>query len=203
MPAARQPRLVDGGDRACVAAQLGRTPQAMSRVVARCPWGFPAAVENLPYDESGQPFPTLFYATCPTLVAAVAAVESGGGVKRYERLLQTDSAARASFLAAAAGERRRRRVLGTRYGRPMLDGGAALSSGVGGVAGNAGNIAAGAGTTATSGSAADSLRVKCLHAHAAHALARPGYALGRRVLTEAGKLWCNDCRCATTPSELS
>ena len=182
-----------------MAAQLGRTPQAMSRVAARCPWGFPAAVENLPYDEAGRPFPTLFYATCPTLVAAVAAVESGGGVKRYERLLQTDVVLRASFLAAAAGERRRRRLLATRYGRPMLDDGAALASGVAGVT----ETNAGAASGASSLSAADPWRVKCLHAHAAHALARPGYALGRRVLSEAGNLWCDDCRCATTPSELS
>lgn len=194
MLVARQPRLVDGGDRVCVAAQLGRTPQAMSRVVARCPWGFPAAVENLPYDDAGRPFPTLFYATCPTLVAAVAAVESGGGVKRYERLLQTDAVWRASFLAAAAAERRRRRLLATRYSRPMLDGGAALAGGVGGVADS---------SSAAGASVIDPLRVKCLHAHTAHALARPGYALGRRVLSEAGKLWCDDCRCATTPSELS
>ena len=194
MVAACQPRLVDGGDLVCVAAQLGRTPQAMSRVVARCPWGFPAAVENLPYDEAGRPFPTLFYATCPTLVAAVAAVESGGGVKRYERLLQTDAVLRASFLAAAAGERRRRRLLATRYGRPMLDDGAALVSGVGGVTSS---------SSAAGASATESLRVKCLHAHAAHALARPGYTLGRRVVSEAGYPWCADCRCAATPSELS
>src|SRR5215218_7174089 len=34
--------------------------------------------------------------------------------------------------------------------------------------------------------------VKCLHAHAAFALARPGYALGERILDEAGETWCPD-----------
>jgi uncharacterized protein len=38
--------------------------------------------------------------------------------------------------------------------------------------------------------------VKCLHAHAAFALARPGYELGERILVEAGELWCPDRRCA-------
>jgi hypothetical protein len=38
--------------------------------------------------------------------------------------------------------------------------------------------------------------LKCLHAHAAFALARPGYALGERILEEAGQLWCSDARCA-------
>jgi uncharacterized protein len=38
--------------------------------------------------------------------------------------------------------------------------------------------------------------LKCLHAHAAFALARPGYELGERVLAEAGDRWCPDGRCA-------
>ena len=32
--------------------------------------------------------------------------------------------------------------------------------------------------------------LKCLHAHAAFALARPGYELGERILEEAGERWC-------------
>lgn len=31
--------------------------------------------------------------------------------------------------------------------------------------------------------------LKCLHAHAAFALARPGYALGERILAEVSPLW--------------
>jgi hypothetical protein len=38
-------------------------------------------------------------------------------------------------------------------------------------------------------------KLKCLHAHAAFALARPGYELGERVLAEAGERWCADGRC--------
>jgi hypothetical protein len=38
-------------------------------------------------------------------------------------------------------------------------------------------------------------RLKCLHAHAAFALARPGYELGERILAEAGARWCPDARC--------
>ena len=41
--------------------------------------------------------------------------------------------------------------------------------------------------------------LKCLHAHAAYALARPGYELGQRILTELEPLWpiggcCSDQR---------
>ena len=38
--------------------------------------------------------------------------------------------------------------------------------------------------------------LKCLHAHAAWALARPGYELGERILGEIDALWCPDGRCA-------
>ena len=38
--------------------------------------------------------------------------------------------------------------------------------------------------------------LKCLHAHAAFALARPGYTLGDRILAEAAPLWPG-ARCCT------
>ena len=38
--------------------------------------------------------------------------------------------------------------------------------------------------------------LKCLHAHAAFALARPGYDLGERILAEVPERWCPDARCA-------
>ena len=38
--------------------------------------------------------------------------------------------------------------------------------------------------------------LKCLHAHAAFALARPGYELGERILAEVEPLWPAD-RCCT------
>jgi hypothetical protein len=38
--------------------------------------------------------------------------------------------------------------------------------------------------------------LKCLHAHVAFALARPGYELGEAILDEAADRWCPDGRCA-------
>lgn len=44
--------------------------------------------------------------------------------------------------------------------------------------------------------------LKCLHAHVAFALARPGYALGDGMLAEVDEPWCADGRCAeATPGE--
>jgi hypothetical protein len=168
---------VSGADVAVVAGQLGRPPHAMSAVPARCPYGFPAVVEDLPYDGEGRPFPTLYYCTCPTLVAAVSRLESDGGVVRWTARLAEDPELTRSAADAAADSAVRRIDLAAGSGLPMMDGGVSLASGVGGVA--------------------DLLAVKCLHAHVAHALARPGYMLGEAILAEATDLWCGDRRCAT------
>ncbi len=48
-------------------------------------------------------------------------------------------------------------------------------------------LAAGIGGSTRTGS------LKCLHAHAAFALARPGYELGERVLAELPALWPDSC----------
>jgi uncharacterized protein len=169
-------RLVDGPDLTVVAGQLGRTPHAMSRVVSRCPFGFPAAVETLPYDAGGRPFPTLFYLTCPTLVAAVSRLESEGGVQAWSARVAAEPGLARAVAAAASAARRRRRELVGRYDLAMVDGGASLTTGVGGVE--------------------DARAVKCLHAHVAHVLAHPGYALGRAVLADLDDPWCDDGRCA-------
>ena len=49
--------------------------------------------------------------------------------------------------------------------------------------------------------ARDAARLKCLHAHAAFALARPGYALGEAILAKADELWCPDARCTRALEE--
>jgi uncharacterized protein len=168
--------LVAGADAAVVAGQLGRPPHAMSAVAARCPFGFPAVVEDLPYDEAGRPFPTLYYATCPTLVAAVSRVESGGGVARWTARLAAEPELARSAADAAADSAVRRTDLARTWDLSMVDGGASLATGVGGVS--------------------DLLAVKCLHAHVAHALARPGYVLGEAIVADVADPWCDDRRCA-------
>jgi hypothetical protein len=45
------------------------------------------------------------------------------------------------------------------------------------------------------GGTRDPLKLKCLHAHVAFALARPPYELGDRVLAETEERWCPDRRC--------
>jgi uncharacterized protein len=161
-------------DRAAVARQLGREPRAFRRVVVRCPWGLPAVTEQDPYDEGGEPFPTTYYLTCPQLVAAVARQEAAGGVERWSDTAAGDPGLAASLERATAEQREIRR--GFAEGRTGADEGASLGLGIGG--------------------SRNPAQLKCLHAHAAFALARPGYELGERILAELPGLWPPD-RCCT------
>ena len=163
-------------DRRIVERQLGRQPRAFGRVAARCPFGLPAVTEQQPYTAAGDPFPTTYYMTCPHLVAAVARLEAAGGVERWSAEASADPELERSLLDATDDQRRLRRQLAG--GRTGNDGGASLDLGIGG--------------------AANPHRLKCLHAHVAYALARPGYELGERVLAELGQTPWPD-RCCSLP----
>jgi hypothetical protein len=158
-------------DRALVARQLGREPRAFKRVVVRCPFGRPAVTEQQPYDAEGEPFPTTYYVTCRHLVAAISRLEAAGGVERWTRAAEEEPELAASRAQADDEQRAIRRELAA--GTTGRDGGASLELGVGG-AGRTGSL-------------------KCLHAHAAFALARPGYALGERIVAELDPLWPDEC----------
>ena len=141
-------------DAAIVEQQLGRPPRAFRSVAVRCPFGRPAVTEQRPFDDTGAPFPTQFWLTCPHLVAQISRLEAGGGVTRWTEAVAHDPALAASLAEADAEQREL---------RPELPGGIAGSTRTG--------------------------SLKCLHAHAAFALARPGYELGARILAEAEPLW--------------
>ena len=192
VPSAGPGGVVAGADERVVAGQLGRPPRPMSAVVARCPHGFAAAVEVLPLDERGRPFPTLYYLTCPTAVAAIGALESAAGVERYQHAVEADDGLRDSLAEAVRETRARRAELTRALGLSLET--SPETSGGSPRAGTATRVAAGLATGV--GGVADASRLKCLHAHAAHALARPAYRLGADVLAAAGELWCDDRRCA-------
>ena len=158
-------------DRAVVERQLGRPPRALRRIVRRCPFGAPAVTEQDPYDVEGEPFPTTYYVTCPHLVAAISRLEAEGGVERWSAAVRADRGLRASLAAAHEEQGNLRRALAE--GSRGRDGGASLDLGI------AGSSRAGS--------------LKCLHAHVAFALARPGYLLGERILAAAAPLWPERC----------
>jgi hypothetical protein len=158
-------------DRAVVERQLGRTARAFLRVARRCPYGAPAVTEQAPYDSAGEPFPTTYYLTCRHLVAAVSRLEAAGGIERWSDAVQTDAELSASLSAATEEQRALRRELAE--GQVGREGGASLELGIGG--------------------SARPEKLKCLHAHVAFALARPGYELGERILAEVEPPWPDRC----------
>jgi hypothetical protein len=158
-------------DRELVARQLGRPPRAFRQVVVRCPFGRPAITEQAPYDPSGEPFPTTYWVTCRHLVAAISRLEAAGGVERWSEESSRDPGLAESLEHATAEQRRvRKELAGGQTGR---DDGSSLALGIGG--------------------SANPRQLKCLHAHVAFALARPGYGLGERIAAEIEPLWPETC----------
>jgi hypothetical protein len=148
-----------------VARQLGRPPRSLRRVAHRCPCGLPDVVETAPRLASGEPFPTLYYLTCPRAVAALSRLEAGGLMRTLEQRLAADPELRAAYLAAHHDYLARRDRATREAGVAPLPAG-----------------------TQSAGGMPD--RVKCLHALAAHELAVPGAnPLGRQALAAAGPWW--------------
>ena len=164
-------------DRAVVERQLGRTPRAFRRVVLRCPFGAPAVTEQAPYDAAGEPFPTTYYLTCRHLVAAVSRLEAAGGIERWSSAIAQDAKLADSLRRATEEQRALRRALAD--GRIGQEGGASLELGIAG--------------------SSRPEKLKCLHAHAAFALARHGYELGERIVAEIEPLWPARCCTLETP----
>jgi uncharacterized protein len=160
--------------------QLGRPPRAFRRVVVRCPFGAPGVTEQWAYDENGEPFPTTYYVTCRHLVAAIARLEAAGGVEHWTEAAKSNPALAQSLERATAEQRRLRAELAS--GETGPDDGASLDLGIGG--------------------SSNPEQLKCLHAHAAFALANPGYLLGEQILAEVVPLWPEKCCIGDTDTSL-
>jgi len=133
----------------------------------------PAVTEQEPYDATGAPFPTTYYLTCRHLIAAVSRLEAASGVERWSAAVEADPALTADLLRATEQQRQIRRSLaGTSEG---ADHGSSLDTGIGG--------------------SRNPAQLKCLHAHVAYALARPGYRVGDAILAEAVNPWPADACC--------
>lgn len=153
-----------------VTRQLGREPRGKWRVVARCAHGYPTAIATAPAGEAGEPFPTLFYLTCPHLTEAIGELESAGAVGQWRQRLAEDADLAARMRAADRAYRRARAREG---------GGEDPVSDVG-----------------TAGQR-DPLATKCLHAHVAAFLGGIGDPVGEAVLGGLDPE-CADRRCGET-----
>ena len=143
----------------------------MREVVHRCPCGSPDVVETAPRLPDGEPFPTLYYLTCPRAAGAIGTLEANGVMREMTERLASDDALRARFAAAHVAYVRARDAI---EHVPEIDG-------------------------VSAGGMPD--RVKCLHVLVAHSLAAgPGVnPLGDEAIDLLADWWANGP--CTTPGE--
>ena len=145
-----------------LAAQIGRPLRARSDVVRRCSLGLPIVAEVPPILDTGEPFPTRYWLTCPLAHRRIARLEARGGVRAAQAKVDADPELRAALLEANQRYARSRdaSVPNDARNRP--------SGGVGGSSGG----------------------VKCLHAHYADFAAGNENPIGRDVAGQIGEPRC-------------
>ena len=156
---------MDPADRQVVAVQLGRSPRGETSVAARCVHGLPAVVRTEPILDDGEPFPTLYWLTCPAAVRAVGRLESEGLMRSLNERLASDR----SFAAAYA--RAHEAYVADRDSPTAPSGASPALPGAPGAGGMPD-------------------RVKCLHALYAHELGAGGNPVGSVVRDEIEPLDC-------------
>ena len=118
---------VDQRDVDAVEEQLGREPRGLRAVAHRCPCGNPDVVETAPRLRSeqnpvGEPFPTLYYLTCPKAASAIGTLEGGGVMAEMTERLGRDPELAAAYRAAHEDYLTRRDAIEVLDGFPSAGG---------------------------------------------------------------------------------
>lgn len=143
--------------------QLGRSLRASSAVIQRCHLGLPIVAEVPPILDTGEPFPTRYWLSCPLANRRIARLEARGGVRQAQAKIDSSAARTAAFAAVHA------RYAAERDAQLSPDAPHRPRGGVGGSSGG----------------------VKCLHAHYADFAAGNDNPVGRDVQEEIGELRCD------------
>lgn len=171
-------------DEEIIQVQLGRRPRGFLRVATRCPLGMPETIVTCPVVPARhglsvpyEPFPTVFWLTCPGAIKAVSQLEADGWISKLECRLAEDPEAQKEYEEAAKSYAALRRTLLTKEQLDWVEAHrpswyeVICKSGIGGIL-------------------EDSRGLKCLHAHYADYLARGSNPVGRyirKLLTEPAK----------------
>ena len=162
-------------DEDIVQVQLGRRPRGFLKVASRCPLGMPETIITSPVvtarpglDQPFEPFPTVFWLTCPGAIKAVSRLEAEGWITKLESRLAEDPDAEREYEETTKSYADFRRTLLTedqvkwiKAHRPSWYD-VICESGVGGILGSSAGL-------------------KCLHAHYADYLARGKNPVGKWV----------------------
>ena len=149
-------------DSETMALQIGRPLRAASNGVARCNLKLPVVAEVPPLLETGEPFPTRYWLTCPLAHRRIARLEAAGGVREAQARLESDPA----FAAALADAH-------DRYAKERD--GLVPATAAHGPRGGVGGASAG---------------IKCLHAHYADYMAGNENPVGLEVSRRIGPPQC-------------
>ena len=160
------------GDQQTVERLLGRPARVPFTVLTRCPDGSPQVVLAEPiFREDGiwKPFPTVFWLLCPKLRLAISHLEQGGFLKNMLARMEREADLHESYLRGQAqiGVERVRRAA-EMLSEPLPP-----------------KIEKVLKETSIAGSH-HLMGLKCLHAHAAHALAGGENPVGAAVLAAIG-----------------
>ncbi|MCI1207736.1 MAG: DUF501 domain-containing protein [Microbacteriaceae bacterium] len=88
------------GDAETIREQLHRAPRGLLGVAARSPDGTPAVVVTDPLLPDGSPFPTFYYLTLPRLIQACSTLEAEGWMAPWAARLEQDPALGVAYTAA-------------------------------------------------------------------------------------------------------
>ena len=116
-------------DAALVEAQIGRPLRAASEVTSRCHLHLPVVVAVPPVLDSGEPFPTRYWLTCPLAHRRIARLEAEGGVRSFDARATDDADFRRALEEAHARYARERDALLPESARLKPRGGVAGSRG--------------------------------------------------------------------------
>jgi hypothetical protein len=154
--------MIGDRDSKVLAAQIGRPLRATSTVLRRCVLGLPVIAEVPPILDTGEPFPTRYWLTCPLARRRIARIEGEGGVRMAQSRIAANRELGEAVDAAHARYARDREALLPPDARHRPTGGVGGSSG----------------------------GVKCLHAHYADFAAGNDNPLGSDVHDAIGEPRC-------------
>lgn len=147
----------------------GRKPKSAVAVARRCRFGHPMAFVSLPVLDK-EPFPTVFWLTCPYLLKSCGKLESALFHRHVESEIEKNEKLSTEFRAAHEKLREVRKALAEDASLVLPDD--VLNAGIGGVK----NLSA----------------VKCLHAHMAAALAGIESPVSRALYEAITALECHE-----------
>ncbi len=157
-----------------ISFQLKSKITNLHSVVKKCKYGYPVAIQSLPYkiqNDKKLPFPTTFWLTCPYLRRKIGTLESNGYIDKAKEMLENENILKKFIEAREITVRTRLSMIDKNFEYYEY-----LSKlGIGG--------------------SKNDLKIKCLHLHVANYFKTQVNPIGKWVLENLENIECSDCEC--------